>query len=160
MWSPVERALESLVPLVHTVYHVEQEITSGSGKPKAEPKTIARRANQPRPNLTGLGRRPNGLATRGSHTAATGPLTIEFGINLKAIILKQKVTGTIENTDGGPHKHKDFLFTHRIKVQAQNVCTILEETTDHAVIVGLKFETRTIDGGSPGGRLMISTSRG
>lgn len=63
--------------------------TWGRGKPKAEPKTMARRANQPRPNLTFLGRRSNGLATRGPQTAATGLLTTELGMNRNAIILRE-----------------------------------------------------------------------
>ena len=53
---------------------------------------MATRLNQPRPYLTVLGRRSNGLATRGPQTAATGLLTTELGMNRNAMILGRRET--------------------------------------------------------------------
>ena len=64
-----------------------KHLTSGRGKPNAEPKTMPRRASQPSPNLAGLGRRSKGFEMRGPQTAAIGLLIIELGINRKAMIL-------------------------------------------------------------------------
>ena len=100
MWK-----LELPTPLACNLYRIRQELTAGRGKPKAEPKTMARRASHPRANLTCLGRRPNGFATSGPQTAATGLLTTELGINLKAMILKEReYMGAVHYTDDGLYK--------------------------------------------------------
>lgn len=83
---PCGARASEIQPHPHMAYHMGQ-LTAGREKPKAEPKTMARRASQPRPNLAVLGMRPNGLETRGPQTAATGLLTTELGINRKAMIL-------------------------------------------------------------------------
>lgn len=111
------------------MYHAEQ-LTSGREKPKAEPKTMPRRPNQPRPYLTFLGRRSNGSETTGPQTAETGLLMTELGIKRKAMILgKRERNGQLSApTTVHTRVGKTFCPTHRMKVQAQNVCTILEET--------------------------------
>lgn len=55
--------------------------------PNAEPKMIPRRANQPRASLVVLGSLNHGCCTQGIHTAATGRVTTELGMNRKAITL-------------------------------------------------------------------------
>lgn len=108
-------------------------LTVERGKPKAEPKTMARRLNQPRPNLTFLGMRSNGLETTGPHTAATGLLTTELGMNRKAMILGKCKCDSQLSIPTSVHTRswlKVFVHTHKMKVHAQNVCTILWETAD------------------------------
>ena len=97
-----------------------------------------------------LGRRPNGFATSGPQTAATGLLTTELGINLKAMILKEReyngcscVHRLVRTSDC---KKKKLRSTHNMKVQAQNVCTILDERVGQRRVLdrdgkcGLRFE--------------------
>jgi len=77
-------------------------LTWGSLKPKAEPKTMARRANHPRASLAFLGKRWKGSEMRGPQTAAMGLLTTEFGMNRKAMILgNENVTVNSRTNDDG-----------------------------------------------------------
>ena len=62
-------------------------------KPNAEPKTMARRASQPMERRTRYGSLKNGVWTHGTHTASTGRVMIELGMNRNAITLYDSRVG-------------------------------------------------------------------
>ena len=64
---------------------MRERLTEGSGKPNAEPTTMARRATQPSPRRTDHGSLKKGFEMRGPQTAPTGFVTIELGMNRNAI---------------------------------------------------------------------------
>jgi len=70
------------------VRHARKELLTPSGlNPNAEPKTIARRHNQPMVNRRDRGSLYQGSSTIGIQTALTGRVTTELGIYLKAMTL-------------------------------------------------------------------------
>jgi hypothetical protein len=66
----------------------KEGLTSSGLNPKAEPKTMARRHNQPMVSRRGRGSLYQGSSTAGIQTALTGRVITELGINLKAITLR------------------------------------------------------------------------
>ena len=67
----------------------ERDRTPVRGNPKADPKMAPSRHSQPIASLVVRGNLNQGVCTQGTHTASTGLVTTELGINRNAITLEE-----------------------------------------------------------------------